>query len=124
MRSFSTNVVFVFSGFLLVFIVQRQMLSVIYRNEDNGAIKTSYPVLKQLTQPTQRYNESSYRQVVLDAVKNIQKKPVMVSLINGGYLELAFNWLCNTKYMGIHDQVSKTSHTGPLILNIWKITIM
>lgn len=43
---------------------------------------------------------------ILTIAKSMSKEAVLVTVINDGYLPLAYNWLCNTKHMGIHHQVS------------------
>ncbi|XP_063409108.1 uncharacterized protein LOC134692580 [Mytilus trossulus] len=42
--------------------------------------------------------------VILKTAKSISSKPVLVTLINDGFMQLVCNWLCNTKHMGIHRQ--------------------
>lgn len=41
----------------------------------------------------------------LKRISQNDKKTVMVSVINKGYLNLTYNWLCNTKKWNIHSQV-------------------
>lgn len=42
---------------------------------------------------------------VLDVARQMNAKPLLVTLINGAYLQFALSWLCNTEHMGIHKQV-------------------
>lgn len=42
---------------------------------------------------------------VLDVARHMNVKPLLVTLINGAYLQFALSWLCNTEHMGIHKQV-------------------
>ena len=43
---------------------------------------------------------------IVRTAKAMDKRPVMITLVNDGYYQLAFNWLCHTKTMDIHSQVS------------------
>ncbi|XP_071177306.1 uncharacterized protein [Mytilus edulis] len=42
---------------------------------------------------------------ILTIARSMSKEAVLVTVINDGYLTLAYNWLCNTKHMEIHHQV-------------------
>lgn len=42
---------------------------------------------------------------VLNVARQMNAKPLLVTLINGAYLQFALSWLCNTEHMGIHKQV-------------------
>ncbi|XP_052075177.1 uncharacterized protein LOC127712649 [Mytilus californianus] len=54
---------------------------------------------KNLTQPQKDLEK------ILTIAKAMSKETVLVTVINDGFLPLAYNWLCNTKHMGVHHQV-------------------
>ncbi|CAC5356949.1 unnamed protein product [Mytilus coruscus] len=67
---------------------------------------------------SQKSKELNY---ILNTAKSISSKPVLVTLINDGFIELARNWLSNTKHMGIHRQVliiTTNPHTKDKLLSI------
>lgn len=47
---------------------------------------------------------------ILSVVKQMEnKRPLLVTLINNAYLPFTYSWLCNTKNMGIHNQVREVT---------------
>ncbi|KAK3099165.1 hypothetical protein FSP39_000426, partial [Pinctada imbricata] len=52
------------------------------------------------------FPENDHKRVI-DAAKHITRdnKTLLVSFINNAFLPFAYSWFCNTKPMGIHDQV-------------------
>lgn len=59
---------------------------------------------------------------VIAVAKKMNAKPLLVTLINGAYLDFALSWLCNTKNMGIHPKVliiSTDNDTKETIKRFW-----
>lgn len=50
-------------------------------------------------------SESQTYSNLINAYLNLTAKPVMITVVNDGYVTLAQNWLCNTINMDIHDKV-------------------
>ncbi|XP_052057690.1 uncharacterized protein LOC127698327 [Mytilus californianus] len=50
-------------------------------------------------------NNDSNVALVLKATLQINDRPVLITLVNDGYLNMVESWVCNTKHMGFHKQV-------------------
>ncbi|CAC5393657.1 unnamed protein product [Mytilus coruscus] len=50
------------------------------------------------------HNDSNIA-LVVEAALQIQERPVLITLVNDGYVNLVKSWICNTKHMGFHKQV-------------------
>ncbi|VDI28553.1 uncharacterized protein [Mytilus edulis] len=50
------------------------------------------------------HNDSNI-DLVLEAALQIKDRPVMITIVNDGYINLVKSWICNTKHMGFHQQV-------------------
>lgn len=50
-------------------------------------------------------NNDSNVALVLQAALQINDHPVLITLVNDGYLDMVQSWVCNTKLMGFHKQV-------------------
>ena len=71
--------------------------------KENKASKISSITSKWSNNKTQ-WEYNALRKVMI-AVSNITTEPIMVTVVNEGYVTLAQNWLCNTIEMGIHSKV-------------------
>lgn len=61
--------------------------------------------MNNLTSQSRSYN--LYEKMFVRKAKEISQgnKTVLLCVVNDAYLRIAYNWLCNTKYMGVHDSV-------------------
>ena len=85
----------------IVFSADRK--SCIICNKEQKTSKLSFRGSKSFSDKIQ-WEHKALRKV-LNAALNVTTNPILVTVVNEGYVTLAQNWLCNTIEMGIHSKV-------------------
>ena len=74
------------------------MFSLLYNVLQNNMITISSYTKRKL------HNDSNIALILEEALK-IKERPVLITIVNDGYNDMVYSWLCNTKHMGFHKQV-------------------
>lgn len=60
---------------------------------------------RQSDNPSKHLHNDSNIALVLEAALAMKERQVLVTVVNDGYYDMVYSWICHTKHMGFHKQV-------------------
>ena len=81
---------YAFTVFVFIF-----MFSLLY-----NVLQTNTITTRSIT----KHDDSNIALILEEALK-LKERPVLITIVNDGYNDMVYSWICNTKHMGFHKQV-------------------